>query len=142
MNISLRTEYTIRTLLELAKHKTDKPVNIAYICKKRNLPRKFIEQLFNKLKNKGIIKSIRGKYGGYILNKDPQDITLREIIEAVDDSFFTIFCSTRPKYCEAPDCDSQSLWIKINEDMKRYFDKITLKNVMEEKGFPYDKELF
>ena len=142
MNISLKTEYTLRTLLELAKSKSGKPVNIADICKKRNLPRKFIEQLFNKLKNKKIIKSIRGKYGGYVLNKSPEEITLKEIIQAVDDTFFTIFCVAKPKYCEAPNCDSQSLWIKINEDMKKYFNNITLKNVMEEKGFPYDKELF
>ena len=85
---------------------------------------------------------MRGKYGGYVLNKPPEEITLKEIIQAVDDSFFTIFCTAKPKYCEAPDCDSQSLWIKINEDMLAYFGKITLKNVMEEKGFPYGEKLF
>ncbi len=142
MNISLRTEYSVRALVYMAKKDLNKTTTISEICKEKNLPQKFIEQLFNKLRRKKIIKSIRGKYGGYRLNLLPEEITLKAIIEAVDDTFFDLFCSSSPKYCEAPNCDTQSLWIHLMDDMSVYFSKITLKNIIEEKGIPYDKKLF
>ena len=133
MNISTRTEYALRALTELALNATDKPVSINDICKNQNLPVKYIEQLFRKLKQNNLVKSIHGAKGGYQLALDLNDISLKDIMNAVDENNIAPYCSGKPEdhaHCIGLPCGFKKLWDEINEHTENYFDSIKLDQIV------------
>jgi len=133
MNISTKTEYAVRALTELAINSADKPVSINDICKNRNLPVKYVEQLFRKLKQNGLIKSIHGAKGGYQLALKINSISLKDIMEAVDENYVAPFCNGNPEnnvHCIGLPCGFKELWDEIKEHMEKYFDSIKLDQIV------------
>lgn len=131
MTITLKTEYTLRALIELAKNEEGKPLSIAYICKRQKLPIKFIEQLFSKLKNKELIKSTRGKYGGYVLAKPADEISMKDIILGVGDELLDLFCENDNKYCLGNGCNMTRFWVEVGLHFNEYFSNISLAQIIE-----------
>lgn len=133
MNISTKTEYAVRALSELALNSADKPISINDICKNRNLPVKYVEQLFRKLKQNGLIKSIRGAKGGYQLALKVNNISLKDIMEAVDENYVAPFCNGKPEnnvHCIGLPCGFKELWDEIKKHMEKYFDSIKLDQIV------------
>lgn len=133
MNISTKTEYAVRALSELALRSTDKPVSINDICKSQNLPVKYVEQLFRKLKQNELIISIHGAKGGYQLAKEMNIISLKDIMLAVDENYVTSVCTGNPEgrvHCIGLPCGFKQLWDEIKEHMEQYFDSIKLSQIV------------
>ena len=133
MNISTKTEYAVRALTELAINSADKPVSINDICKNQNLPVKYIEQLFRKLKQNGLVKSIHGAKGGYQLALEIYNISLKDIMEAVDENYVAPFCNGKQEelsHCIGLHCGFKNLWDEINEHTENYFDSIKLDQIV------------
>ena len=133
MNISTKTEYALRALYELALQKDNKPISIKEISSKHNLPTKYLEQLFRKLKRYKIIDSIHGAKGGYILARSEKDITLKDIMEAVDENYIVGFCDGDPqnhKHCVGLPCGFHDLWDEINDHIENYFANINLEYIV------------
>ena len=133
MNISTKTEYAVRALTELAINSADKPVSINDICKNQNLPVKYIEQLFRKLKQNGLVKSIHGAKGGYQLALEIYNISLKDIMEAVDENYVAPFCNGNQEehsHCIGLPCGFKELWDEINEHTENYFDSIKLDQIV------------
>ena len=86
MNFSKRSRYGIRALIDLAEH-TDSPCALCEIAERNNISIKYLEQIFSVLKKAGIIKSIKGPQGGYLLAKRPESITVADVIYALDGSY-------------------------------------------------------
>ena len=85
MNISSRCEYACRAMLELARHIQESgPMTSEVIAEQRAIPEKFLVQILLQLKRAGIVRSVRGAHGGYLLARKPEDISLLDIIRAVD----------------------------------------------------------
>ena len=85
MNISSRCEYACRAILELALNgQADVPVTVQAIAEKRNIPGKYLVHILIQLKRAGLVRSVRGAQGGYLLCKTPETITLLDIVEAID----------------------------------------------------------
>ena len=85
MNISSRCEYACRAMLELARHSQESgPMTSEVIAEQRAIPEKFLVQILLQLKRAGIVRSVRGAHGGYLLAHKPEDISLLDIIRAVD----------------------------------------------------------
>ena len=85
MNISSRCEYACRAMLELARHgQSIGPLTSEAIAEQRAIPEKFLVQILLQLKRAGIVRSVRGAHGGYLLARKPEDISLLDIIRAVD----------------------------------------------------------
>ena len=84
MRISSRTEYALRTVLELVLQRGNGPIRVADIAKKGRIPAKFLEQILLTLKNGGIVQSRRGVKGGYLLAKAPAEITLASIMSLTE----------------------------------------------------------
>jgi len=84
MQISTKGRYGLRAILELARHKGDKPVSTKEISIKQKITVPYLEQLFFKLKHKGFVRSVRGAQGGYFLTRDASKISVGEIIECLD----------------------------------------------------------
>lgn len=130
MNISTRGRYGLRALLEVASVSKNGPVTIKDISKKQKMSVTYLEQIFHKLKNAGILKSIRGPKGGYILGKDHDKITVREIIDVLDGPISISYCDypkLREKSCTGPKtCVSRILWKKLEDNIEKILSNVTL----------------
>jgi len=129
MQISTKTEYAVRAISELAIKSNGEPVSISELCHDKNLPIKYVEQLFRKLKKNGLVKSVHGSKGGYLLNKEISEISLKDIMEAVDENISTKFCvedRAQIDYCSGFPCGFSKLWDEIKGHIENYFDSIKL----------------
>lgn len=93
MKISARAQYGMRAMAELAKNSSNKPLQILELADRTNISNKYLEQIFALLKTAGMIRSIRGPRGGYVLTKPPAEIKMSEIFRALEGS---IFCPIDP----------------------------------------------
>ncbi len=133
MYISTKTEYAVRALAELALSSNNKPVSITEICEKQSLPRKYVEQLFRKLKQNGLVVSTHGTLGGYSLAESIDSISLRNIMDAVDESYVKSFCNREYRtlhHCKGLPCGFHELWDEIKEHLNGYFDSIKLDQII------------
>ena len=85
MNLSAKTEYACLAMLELAQHyEAERPVQMRVIVERHGIPAQFLAQIFQELKKSGLVVSVRGAAGGYRLAHDPQEISLAEVIDAIE----------------------------------------------------------
>jgi Rrf2 family protein len=139
MHISTKTGYALRALSELAANDSSQPVSIKTICQKHNLPLKYTEQLFSKLKKHAIIASTHGAKGGYLLAKPAESISLRDIMYAVDEDFLSTYCKEEKKeYCEGLPCGFRTLWDEIKGDLDSYFDSLKLDAIIKKVRSEHD----
>ncbi len=136
MQISSKTEYAVRAITELALiSETGKPVSLKLLCERQGLPQKYIEKLFKNLKNFKIISSTKGSKGGYRLLKKANEITLLEIMDAVEEKYSTVLCerpSTNTIKCDNSNCGFYRVWKGLQSDLKDYFAKITIDKFIKE----------
>ncbi|MDD3051860.1 MAG: Rrf2 family transcriptional regulator [Candidatus Cloacimonetes bacterium] len=138
MQMTTRIEYAIRSMVELGADESGNPLSIKEISSRQNLPFKFLEQLFRDLKKSKLIISSRGIKGGYRLAKPSVEITLKEIITAVEENFLKINCNkhkTINGYCLGYSCGLYSVWEEIRKTLMSQLGSFTLNDViMREKG--------
>ncbi len=134
MHISTKTEYAVRGLAEIGKHQQEGPISIVEICNRQKLPKKYTEQLFRKLRSAELISSVQGAKGGYILAKEANEITLNDIMHAVEENISQVNCDENyqsREYCIGLPCGFYELWNEIDEHLDAYFNSITLKHIIE-----------
>jgi Rrf2 family protein len=130
MNISTRGRYGLRALLEIAAQPKERPLAIRDISEKQQMSVTYLEQILYKLKNAGIVRSVRGAKGGYILARDVKKITVSQIINALDGPISISYCDTpklREKSCVGPAaCVSRILWKRIEDLIDDALSSVTL----------------
>jgi Rrf2 family cysteine metabolism transcriptional repressor len=85
MNISSRCEYAARAIVELARNpRSEEPLTATYIAERRQIPEKYLVHILLQLKRAGLVRSVRGAQGGYLLARTPEDISLFDIVQAID----------------------------------------------------------
>ncbi len=128
MKLSAKSRYAIRALLDLAINCGGAPVSVKMIAERQKIPERYLENIFNKLKNGGILKSSQGKGGGFILNRKPEDLDLLSVIETLEGSLKIAECVGEQK-CSSSECYTHDLWNRLNDKVKESFKKITLKDI-------------
>ena len=132
MKISTRTRYGMRALLELALAYGAGPVQIKAIAERQNISNKYLEQLIAIVKTAGLVRSMRGPHGGYVLAKPPQDIKLSDIFRVLEGTVFTVECVENKEACEQyADCVTRRLWIEVNDAILDVLDNKTLQDLIE-----------
>jgi Rrf2 family protein len=132
MQLSTKVRYGIRAMLEIALQYDGTPVMASSIAEKQALSRKYLENLLNMLRVNGLVKSVRGSKGGYILSKDPKDITLEEIVIALDGPLAITPCVEAPKSCEFSDsCVTYDLWVDMTDLISNYLKGKSLKTLID-----------
>ncbi|WP_350344830.1 Rrf2 family transcriptional regulator [Proteinivorax tanatarense] len=119
MKISAKGDYACKAVLELAlKYSQGKPVQIGEIAKNQKIPLKYLEQILVVLKKGGLAKSKRGAEGGYLLAKEPQNITVADVITLTDGPFVTTPCSDDK--CETyDDCCFLPIWSRLEKEIHK-----------------------
>lgn len=137
MNISTRGRYGLRALVELSALCREGPVNLRDLSEKQKMSIDYLEQIFNKLKKAGIVQSIRGAKGGYILASDEDKITVQQVINALDGPISISNCDNpnlREKSCTGPaTCVTRVLWQGLEDTIDTMLSGVTLKDLRTEK---------
>jgi len=131
MKISTKVRYATRAMLELALQSSQSPVLIDTIAKNQDLSKKYLETLLNTLKNNGLVKSVRGKGGGYKLNVDPDTVTVKDIYVAIEGAHAVVDCVNGEDFCMRGDiCATQELWSQITLSILSIMENHTLSDLV------------
>jgi Rrf2 family protein len=118
MRINTRVRYAVRMMADMAKHGHGEPVALRDIAARQSLPKMYLSQLMAPLKSAGLIKSFWGNRGGYVLNRPASEISLLEIIQAVEGPIALLDCVIDPTQCERSGyCEAIGVWRTINQTM-------------------------
>jgi Rrf2 family cysteine metabolism transcriptional repressor len=134
MRISTKGDYATRALQDLALHYGSGPIPIDKIAERQHLPVRYLEQLLLTLKRAGILNSKRGVSGGYSLAKPPDQITLGQILRAVDGPVEPIYCLTeapRDLCIQEAACTLREIWGEVYRAVAAIVDRTTLQDVLE-----------
>ncbi|MBI3605121.1 MAG: Rrf2 family transcriptional regulator [Nitrospirae bacterium] len=137
MRFSAKAEYGVWALLELALNEGRGPLQVRSISKKHHIPLRFLEQVMSVLKNGGLVESIRGAQGGYILARLPKEITLEEIVQCIEGPLSPMICITGgdDKQClqpaEPPSCILKGVWQEVRQAILSVLERITLQELTE-----------
>lgn len=133
MRLSTKGRYALEALVVLGD-KTDEYDNISLkmICDETGLSNRYLDQLFRELKNDEIVSSKKGKHGGYQLAKPAQDITVRDILVAVEGSLAPVKCIENKPCSRAEKCISRDLWTSIHREIDDVISHITLKSLTDD----------
>jgi Rrf2 family protein len=102
--LSQKARYAVHALIVLAEHQAEEPLMIADVAERARVPRKFLEQILLELKKRGIVRSIRGRAGGYLLGRDASDISFAEVIRVIDGPLALSPCASVTAYTKCSDC--------------------------------------
>ena len=133
MKLRSKGRYAVMALADLAKFNSDNPVSLRDISLRQGISLDFLEQIFSKLKKHSIVKSIRGANGGYILNKEPSEIKLANILNAVDEEVKTVQCKKESKKgCnnKSSKCITHNLWDELEVHINHFFEQKNLKDLI------------
>jgi len=136
MKISTRGKYSVNAMAELAKHYGKGPVCTKLISERQNIPDPYLEQLLGQLRKAGLVYSIRGVQGGYQLSRSPEQITVGDILYAIEGHMAPSDCvveNNREK-CSC-NCCGKLVWKRIYDSVRDVIDHMTLADLLEE----YDK---
>ena len=103
--LSQKARYALRAMLHLASQTRDEPTLIADIAEQQNVPKKFLELILLDLKKRGLVHSVRGRNGGYVLGRKPDEISFAEVIRIIDGPLALAPCASRKAYRKCDDCE-------------------------------------
>ena len=133
MKLTSKGRYAVMALMDLAKFNSRNPVSLRDISLRQGISLDFLEQIFSKLKRNEIVQSIRGTQGGYILNKQPNEIKLANIFHAVDETVKTVQCKKESKKgCngKASKCITHNLWDELETHINNFFENKSLEDLL------------
>ena len=134
MKLTTKGRFAVTAMLDIALHDPEQYVTIAAIGERRHLSSAYLEQIFGKLRRAGLLEGIRGPTGGYRLSKPADQITVMQILDTVDASLEKSVCEKDRDCCDGEgECITFDLWDRLNEEMRRFLNGITLRELAEQK---------
>ena len=132
MKLSTKGRYGVKAMVDLAINYGGSPVSIKSISQRQNISEYYLEQLFSSLRKAKLIKSIRGAQGGYILNRQPEDISVSDIIEVLEGPIEISDCLDGVTCNNVDCCATRLLWKKIKISIDEVTNSVTLKDIVED----------
>jgi Rrf2 family protein len=133
MRITRKSDYGLRAMYELAKSYSRSPISIAEIAQVQGIPDPFLEKIMQELKGAGLISATHGRGGGYSLERPPDQISVKEIIEALEGPVALVACLDESLRCmiEAG-CPTSTFWAIINERFQQALGATTLDDLLRQ----------
>lgn len=135
MRLSTKGRYGMKAVLDLALHSNEGLISLKSIADRQEISENYLEQLFASLKKAGVVKSTRGSQGGYELGKAPSEISVGDILRALEGSLAPVECV---EDCEQPSCEksencvTRHIWTKIHDSVNEVVDSISLEQLVED----------
>jgi Rrf2 family iron-sulfur cluster assembly transcriptional regulator len=133
VKLSTKGRYAVMALVDLAHQGDDSPTSLAEIAERQEISLSYLEQLFAKLRRGGLVKSVRGPGGGYLLANKPEETRIADIILAVDEPIRATRCTPgQPHGCRANKsrCTTHDLWEELGNQIYLYLSSVTLADVV------------
>jgi Rrf2 family iron-sulfur cluster assembly transcriptional regulator len=131
MKLSTKGRYAVTAMMDLAIHDKFGPVTLAEISQCQGISLSYLEQLFAKLRKKGLVEGVRGPGGGYRLARAAADVTVADIVSAVDEKVDATRCSGRRNCQEGRRCLTHELWADLSRQIFTFLSGITLAQFVE-----------
>jgi len=133
MKLSTRGRYGLAALYELALRSSDGPVSLREVAEEQGLSENYLEQLFLSLRRANLVTGVRGAQGGYLLARAADDITVGDVIRALEGPIAPVSCVTEADLCNrggAVGCPTRPVWVRLAECMSHVLDSITLADLL------------
>src|SRR5690606_24733117 len=125
LKISTKGRYGLTIMMDLAKHHGGGPISLKSIAQRHDLSEHYLEQLIAPLRNAGLVKSIRGAYGGYLLSRLPEEITAGDVIRVLEGPISPV------EFTEEEDPAKRYLWLRIRDSISAVLDSTTLLDLIQ-----------
>ena len=132
MKLSTKGRYGVKAMVELAINYGGAPLSIKTISKRQNISEYYLEQLFSPLRKAKLITSIRGAQGGYVLSREPKDITVAEIMYVLEGPIEIAECIEGVSCDNLDCCATRLLWAKIKNSIDDVMKSVTLKDIVND----------
>ncbi len=133
MKITSRTEYGLRAMVFLALSGGDRPVPLNEIAAGEAIPAPFLERILATLRNAGLVQTTRGASGGYALTRQPDEVTVADIVTALEGPLALVDCLPGDEHCpRAENCASRVVWRRLDEAIAGALGAITLNDLIAE----------
>ncbi len=129
MTLTTRGHYSIKALLDLSLQPQYGPASVRAIAERQNIPAPYLEKLLIELRRAGLVRSLRGVYGGYQLTRSPQQISLRQILIAVGESPTPLFFKPPEPDNATADWVTLSLWQRLHQNLQDALETISLEDL-------------
>ena len=130
MRLTTKGRFAVTAMIDLAMRQHNGPVTLAGISERQRISLSYLEQLFGKLRRHDLVESTRGPGGGYTLGRLPQDLTVADIIFAVDEPLDATQCGGKQNCHDEGPCMTHELWTNLNRKMIEYLDSVTLSELV------------
>ena len=135
--LTKKTKYALRALLLLAREHGHGPILISNVAQRESIPKKFLELILLDLKNQGVLQSKKGRGGGYFLGRAPQEISLGQVVRALDGPLAPVPCVSQTAYLKCEECKDEAtcgiriLMKEVRDATARILDNTSLADVLE-----------
>ena len=137
MRLTTKGRFAVTAMIDLAMRQDKGPVTLSAISQRQEISLSYLEQLFGKLRRHEIVESVRGPGGGYTLARRPEDVTVADIIIAVDEPLDATQCGGKENchshgHEHGSRCMTHDLWATLNAKMVEYLDSVSLKDLVDQ----------
>ena len=139
MRLTTKGRFAVTAMLDLAMRNGNGPVTLAGISDRQKISLSYLEQLFGKLRRRGLVESVRGPGGGYCLARTTGEISIAEIIRAVDEPIDATQCGGLGNCLEDHRCMTHELWTGLNQHIYAYLEAVSLADLVKQQRTPTDK---
>jgi Rrf2 family transcriptional regulator, cysteine metabolism repressor len=132
MKISTKGRYGLRALMDLAVHgKSGLPVFLSDIARRQGISDKYLEQIASQMQKAGLVRTVRGRKGGYILNKPEKEIRLSDIIAILEGPICLVDCVKEPETCpKFKECSTRDIWTELSDKIEEILSAYTLEDLV------------
>ncbi len=146
MKLGSKGRYAVMAMVDLGVHGRDRTVPLAEIAARQEISLSYLEQLFARLRRRGLVSSVRGPGGGYRLARPLDSISILDVVDAVDESMRVTRCDdSAPRVGCMKDrgkCLTHDLWADLGEHIRRFLGEVTLEHVCERRPCPARAQLW
>ena len=135
MRISTKGHYGVQAMFDLAQHYGEGPVSLKTIAGRQDISEHYLEQLIAVLRKTGMVKSVRGAQGGYILAREPADIKVGDIVRVLEGPIAPVECvnDNDSEQCQKAEyCITRNVWEKVKDSIEEVLDSISLQDMCQE----------
>ncbi len=135
MKFSTRGRYGVQIMVDLAQHSDEGPISLKSVADRQKLSEHYLEQLIPELRKAGLVKSIRGAQGGYVLARKPEEIYIGDVIRVLEGPIAPVECTNQSgsDCCEKTSfCVTREVWVKVRDSINDVVDSISLADLIKD----------
>jgi Rrf2 family transcriptional regulator, iron-sulfur cluster assembly transcription factor len=134
MRLTTKGRFAVTAMLDLAMHGGKRPVTLAGISERQSISLSYLEQLFGKLRRHTLVESVRGPGGGYTLARELEQVSVADIVTAVDEPLDATQCGGKENCKDERRCMTHDLWSTLNDKMYEYLDSVKLSDLVAQQA--------